>query len=426
MTRCGRKKLERLIWIHMKERKKRVNSWIQEFVDEAGRFLDSAQDLWRGRHSSRKWQEVATFFSEQLSIWKMLSSPTNPNSNEKGQWFLAGGDSRSIEKLNTNRSRCRNGLRTPLSTLHTSMSPGSSHTAIHQLHDAICSSQMHLYFLFVSHLHLYLFIWILSSLRPILLIAAAVLTAPWYSEGCLFVACLLQRRVKNISLGMLTADFSCVSLQLYWKIACWHGHPPLIRRQVSKWSIGSPSNNHWKTKGVHARKRFLWRMKYYLHLFFFLRARGNANCEHIANLRRYMLQASAIAWHRDEWVFLQRSWKRSIQLKESREGSDATLPKLVMGDAAGSLLDSTLGMGAAEITWAEAVFTGRRSQGRDEKAKHPKHLANSFLNETKQLACESCRLLSETCASCGISMEGTSASWPMACCIQQKKCTKNW
>ena len=42
MGRCGRKKLERLIWIHM-------NSWIQEFVDQAGRFLDSAQDLWRGR-----------------------------------------------------------------------------------------------------------------------------------------------------------------------------------------------------------------------------------------------------------------------------------------------------------------------------------------------------------------------------------------
>lgn len=49
-------------FIRKKERKKCVNSWIQEFVDEAGRFLDSAQDLWRGRHSSRKWQEVATFF----------------------------------------------------------------------------------------------------------------------------------------------------------------------------------------------------------------------------------------------------------------------------------------------------------------------------------------------------------------------------
>jgi len=114
--------------------------------------------------------------------------------------------------------------------------------------------------------------------------------------------------------------------------------------------------------------------------------------------------------------------KKVIQLKESREGSDATLPKLVMGDAAGSLLDSTLGMGGAKITWAHAVFTGRRSQGRDEKAKH---LANSFLNGTKQLACESCRLLSETCESCGSSMQGTSASWPMPCCIQQRKCTKN-
>ena len=69
------------------------DSWTQHRIyDEVGTAVASGRKL--------------LLFSEQLSIWKMLSSPTNPSS-KKGQWFPAGGDSRSIEKLNTNRSRCR-------------------------------------------------------------------------------------------------------------------------------------------------------------------------------------------------------------------------------------------------------------------------------------------------------------------------------
>ena len=315
-------------FIWKNERKKCVNSWIQEFVDEAGRFLDSAQDLWRGRHSSRKWQEVATFFSEQLSIWKMLSSPTNPNSNEKGQWFPAVGDSRSIEKLNTNRSRCRLEVSAHRCRSCTPACPQEVHI------QPYTNSMMP----FVAARCISIFVCVSS---PSLSFHLDPFFPPPDPLDCcssvdgslilwrLFVCCLsVAEQSQKHKFGNVDSRHSVASLfNSTEKIACWHVHPPLIRRQVSKWSVGSSSNDHWKKKGVHARKRFLWRMNiFYLHLFFFLRARGNANCEHIANLRRYMLQASAIAWHRHERVFLQWSWKRSFSLKSQERGRTRHCP----------------------------------------------------------------------------------------------------